>query len=288
MLTHFISFRDQPKAGSVTPGAFMAFDPAGGVSPPKLRPLPWAQAASMVAGRVAVIAAHGFNVTQAEGVRALARLHGRLALASTHVFIGVLWPGDFWIPVINYPAESADANRCGANLAAICARHLAAAADFIFFSHSLGARVVLSAVARLHTPAKAMCLTAGAVDRDCLLNEFEAARDNAQSIRVLASKRDMVLRLAYPAGDMVADVLDGDDAFFKGALGRKGPARPADSRVTGPWQIPETQAAQGDYGHGDYLPKSGSGNFADPVETKPDRVADYLSSVVTGASSPWP
>ncbi|MDX2142956.1 MAG: alpha/beta hydrolase [Rhodospirillaceae bacterium] len=288
MITYFVSFREQPRAGSVSTGQFVSFDDAGGGDSPKLKVVDWDKAASLVAGRTVIFAAHGFNVNQGEGVRSLARLHAHLRLDPAHVFIGVLWPGDFWIPVINYPTESADANRCGQHLAAVCQRHFASAAEFVFFSHSLGARVVLTAAARLHTAAKILCLTASAVDRDCLLNEFQAARDNAASIRVLASRRDIVLKLAYPAGDLVADVLDKDDAFFKGALGRKGPAKPADSRVTGPWQIPDKESDGGDYGHGDYLPGSKKSQFGNPVEPKPVEVAAYLSRALAGQPQPWP
>ena len=67
----------------------------------------------LIQGRTVVFGVHGFNVRYKSGLRSLARLDQELKLPQSHIFVGVLWPGDFWVPVINYPVEWEDAGRRG-------------------------------------------------------------------------------------------------------------------------------------------------------------------------------
>ena len=69
-----------------------------------------------------------------------------LSLPQSVLFVAVLWPGDFWIPVVNYPFEGGDAKDSGRRVARFCNRRLGKARSFSFVTHSLGARVALEAV----------------------------------------------------------------------------------------------------------------------------------------------
>ena len=48
--------------------------------------------------------------------------------------MGVLWPGDAWIPVVNYPFEGNDARNSGNNLADYCNTELGSALSLSFVS----------------------------------------------------------------------------------------------------------------------------------------------------------
>src|SRR5689334_17421744 len=78
-----------------------------------------------VADRNVILAVHGFNVSRKSGVRSLAALEQALALGPGEVFFGVLWPGDWWLPVINYSAEADDAVDAGRKVAAYVNRNMA-------------------------------------------------------------------------------------------------------------------------------------------------------------------
>src|SRR5579863_7031136 len=99
----------------------------------------------------------------------------------------MLWPGDAWLPVVDYPFEGSVAIDCGRKLADFCNRWCTGAQSISFLSHSLGARLVLEAVAHLGRQARAVCLMAGAINRDCLTAEYARAAANAAAISVLAS-----------------------------------------------------------------------------------------------------
>src|SRR5437763_1366862 len=122
-------------------------------------------------GKDVLIATHGFNVSYTDGVRSLGRLETVMAMGPTELFIAALWPGDWIVPVINYPFETPVATRSGALLGAWCNRWLTGARSLSFVSHSLGARVVMEAVKALARPARICCVTAGAVNADCLTAE---------------------------------------------------------------------------------------------------------------------
>jgi hypothetical protein len=184
-----------------------------------------AEVASAVTAKHILFAVHGFNTDFRRGAAQMAGFDAALALSSSAAFWGVLWPGDAWMPYVNYPFEAEDAVECGKRLATLCAGRFRDAASFSFLSHSLGGRVVLEAVKRLPQDRKArmMCLMAAAVDRDALTRHYKAALGKSEHVYVLSSAKDDVLKLAYPVGDFFSDLFGDSDSPFKGALGLKGP-----------------------------------------------------------------
>ncbi len=126
-------------------------------------------------------------------------------------------------------------------------------------------------------PAREVCVLAAAVDDDCLTSpQYDAARKNAKRISVLASRGDLVLRVAYPAGDFFADIFYDDDNPARKALGYHGP-RPRADRVLHA-QIPDHQ-----YGHGDYFPPA---DLNKPNGTqKPEA---FISEALLGVPHGWP
>lgn len=244
-----------------------------GVTPPKARLIRPAQLAQMAAGRDVLFAVHGFNVSYAGGIASLGRLGQVAQLPPDALFIGVLWPGDFWIPVVNYPFEASDAVRCGKLLAAFSDRWLASAHSLSFMSHSLGGRLVLEAVRHSARKIAMMCLTAAAVDRDCLTAQYAGAVENCDATYVLSSRKDRVLRYAYPAGDFLSDLFGDPDSPFRTALGLHGPS-PAAGQSVRPKRIPPDPPCD----HGDYLADNEIGRH----------VAGYVSRAFRGAPQTWP
>jgi hypothetical protein len=280
-MTLYLSFRSQAVGGSVI--LAQVYSGNGAVAQPALQMLSPAQLAAQTAGKKILFGVHGFNVSRDEGIRAFARLEPTLALASSEVFIGVLWPGDFWLPVVNYPFEGSHAMASGRNLAMFCNDHLDGAAAFSFFSHSLGVRVVLEAIKYLDEKAQEICLTAAAINRDCLTAEYAKAATNARIVSLLASREDLVLKLAFPLGDPIADLLHDDHTPFQPALGYNGP-RPAGPAVA-PWQIPD----QDGYDHGDYLPPSSAAGTDTPLHrAKWQRAAGFVVRAFRGERQTWP
>ena len=249
-MTLFLSFRSDPQAGSVLPDP-LVLDADGLVDPPVFR----ATEFPALAGREVVFATHGFNVNRTEGFHALARLERELSLPQgSFLFVGVLWPGSWWLPVVNYPSEAGDAVSCGRSLARFI-RSNVGSGSLSFVSHSLGARLVLETVKQLaFAPtrrAREVCVLAAAADDDCLTTrQYRSARTNASRTSVLASRGDRVLELAYPAGDFLSDLFYDDDGPWRRALGYHGP-HPFPEQYALHAQIPGAT-----YGHGDYLPPS--------------------------------
>jgi hypothetical protein len=264
----------------------------GDAAAPALIEVQAAELAQDVRGKHVLFVTHGFNVTYAEGVRSLARFAASLALPPNVKVVPVLWPGDFYVRGINYPIASVAAIDSGRGLAALCNGALAGKAlGFSFMSHSLGARVVLEAVAGLAGRARMLCITAGAVNDDCLSpgGEYAAVAAKADHIYNLASLEDEVLRLAYPVGNLIGWIFAPHHGAFQQALGRGGPRPPA-LPPTDPHQIPDVQA----YDHGNYLASS---QTHAPVPAPPptlddtnkwQRVSAFVSQAYTAAIAPWP
>ncbi len=273
----FLDFRTEGVAGSVLDEPHV-LEANGLVDPPVLEYLDPSLLAARIAGREIVFATHGFNVSRVKGVHTLARLERDLNLPATFVFVGVLWPGDWWIPVVNYPSEAGDAVRCGRSLARFVNTRLSAAADLSFVSHSLGGRLVLEAVKRLDRPAREVCVLAAAVDDDCLTTtQYDAARRNARRVSVLASKGDRVLQIAYPVGDFLSDILYDDDSPERKALGYHGP-RPRAEHVLHA-QIPGRE-----YEHWDYFPPAD----LNAHNAKVMRPEAFISETLLGLPHGWP
>lgn len=277
-MTIFVSVREQATAGSVVDAQVYE----GFVNQPGMtwKDPTWLRL--QVKGKDVLLATHGFNVNQQKGVNSLGRLGDRLAQspsAEREFFIGVLWPGDWWIPAVNYPVEAGDAVDSGRRLAIFCNKFLVLARSLSFVSHSLGARVILEAVKGLVPRARVACITAAAADYDCLDMQCEAARKNCDQIVNLASNKDNVLKYAYPAGDFLSDIFGDDDGPFHRALGLRGPKNPWSTNVE-PHQIPDDAG----YGHGNYLPPS------DPAATpgKWEEASDFMARAFRRERQTWP
>jgi hypothetical protein len=279
-VTRFLTLRTHDQGGSVKYPQAVDCDPA--VTPPAYRLVPDAEVRASVANKHVVMAIHGFNVSRPHGVGSLGALETALALPNEYAYFGVLWPGDSWLPVVDYPFEAAHAVTAGEKLATYVADFFGLASSISFISHSLGGRVLLEAVQDLKRPAEQLCIAAGAVDRDCMVKQYLGAAHNARRTAVLSSKKDKVLKLAYPAGDFISDVLLGDnDSPWTIALGLKGPPPPVLAPLFGN-AIPELQA----YDHGDYFPPSGP-----PFPPAPGKWVDavkYMRRIVTGQDGAWP
>jgi hypothetical protein len=281
-VTLFLSFRTACVGGGIVEDPYV-LEGNGRVDRVELRPIDWRVLADRVAGREVVFATHGFNVSYREGAQSLAQLEADLNLGPGFVFVGVLWPGDWWLPVVNYPAEASDAVRCGQLLANFVNVKLPRARSVSLTSHSLGGRLVLEAVVHLQRRAREVCMLAAAVDDDCLSSpQYAAAHGNADRISVLASTKDLVLRLAYPAGDFASDIGYDDDSPWRRALGYHGPHPGVPARV----HHAQIDPRDG-YGHGDYLPAFPPPGPGDPVPktTRPER---FIRETLLGLPYTWP
>jgi pimeloyl-ACP methyl ester carboxylesterase len=204
---------------------------------------------SFIHGRHVLIATHGFYVNRADGIGTLSAWESLLQLPPASAFVGLLWPGDSEsIHALSYPVELKNAMAAGAMVGQFLDQNFGNAASIAFVSHSLGARVVLQAVRTMTRPVRRLILMAGAISDKCLTGEFAAVPAKVESISLLASKEDEVLRWAFPIGDFAAEIVDRDHPWWESALGRFGPWRPP-ANYRGPCQIPKGW----NYGHGDYL-----------------------------------
>lgn len=200
-------------------------------------------------GRDVLIGAHGFNVNRTDGINCLSKWEKLLSLSGSGVFLGLLWPGDSEsVHALSYPTEPNHAMAAGAMVAAFVDANFGNAASISFVSHSLGARVVLEAMSKLHLPVRRAIIMAGAIGDDCLTMEFADVAAKVGAVSALASKEDDVLRWAFPLGDFAAGILGRDHPWWESALGRFGP-RIRPEHFQGPCQIPDEWS----YGHGDYL-----------------------------------
>src|SRR3989344_2861170 len=151
---------------------------------------------------------HGYNVTRQEGRESLLRLANHLPSVTGGAIVAVLWPGDHWVRAISYPFEGNDADDSAAELARYIDRIIRRGTELFFVSHSLGARVVMGTVNRLtgtDYQIRQICLMAPAIDDFSLAHpdEYQIGTVAAERVAVLASKRDKILRLAYPIGDLL-------------------------------------------------------------------------------------
>jgi hypothetical protein len=126
---------------------------------------------------------------------------------------------------------------------------------------------VLEAVTGLNLSVRRLILMAGAIEDDCLVNEYRAAAAKAAEIFVLSSRSDAVLEFAFPVGNLVGEIIMRGHPYNKTALGRDGPSQPIRlSQRGGAWQIPQPWH----YGHLDYLPKNTTAPAIPPPVAAPD------------------
>jgi pimeloyl-ACP methyl ester carboxylesterase len=276
-----MNFRANSVAGGTKEPTF--FDCKGPWISSGMTPVPDSAAARRMGQKDVLFATHGFNVSMGEGVCALARLETLFNLPGSCQFVGILWPGDSWIPVINYPFEGQVAADCGRRLARFCDRSLASASSISFVTHSLGARLALEAAQALGTKVRSVCLAAAAVNDDCLTHEYAGAFANSNIVSVLASRQDLVLKLAFPIGDPIADLLHADHKPFEAALGYVGPPAAIGATVP-PWLIPGNLG----YNHGDYLPPSDPKAAFPVFGAKWIASAEFMKRSFSGLPQTWP
>lgn len=221
--------------------------------------------AEWVRGKDVLLATHGFNVDEEDGIASLSRWRERMNLPAETVFIGVLWAGDAWLPVINYPFQGDDAMRSGELLADFLHRHFGQAHSLSFSSHSLGARMVLETIARAGLRVRRLVLMAGAIDDTCLHDEYRHAALRVDVISVLASRGDWVLEVAFPIGNLLGGIVSRGHPYVHAALGREGPARADLANLHPGWQIPDGW----DFGHGDYFSRQAGPGLPPPVNIPP-------------------
>ncbi len=203
-----------------------------------------------IRGRDLLFGTHGFNVNREEGVNSLSAWANLLNLGGSTLFIGVLWPGDSrWLPVVDYPFEGCEATASGQMLAPFIDKNLTGAASISFVSHSLGARMVLETVRQLRRPVRRLFLMAGAIGDNCLIAEYQDAAAKIKEISLLASHEDYVLKLAFPVGNLAAEIITTGHPYWQSAVGYDGPDNSRPANLHAGWQIPDNW----DYGHGDYL-----------------------------------
>lgn len=240
-----------------------------------------------VAGRSLLFVTHGFNVDQPDGIKALSKWSECCNLPDSFLIVGLLWPGDSkFLPVVDYVYEGVEAISSGKILAVYLNQHAIRAESISFASHSLGARTVLEAISGLTTNPRRVTLMAAAIENDCLSKEYANAAKKISKIYVLASKEDAVLEWAFPAGNLVGEIVMHGHPYDRVALGRTGPARPTPPEISVvTWQIPDSW----DYGHLDYLPKDTIGPaFPSPVhEPSPNSAVPGAIPAPEGWKPAW-
>jgi hypothetical protein len=241
-MTLFIDLRATPSGGVCARDATLWEDGT--------RPVSASEFASRIGGRDVILATHGFNVSRKDGLGSLSTWSQLCRFPPAAVFVGVLWPGDSrYFPVVDYPFEGDEAIASGRLLAWFLNEHAGDAASLSFISHSLGARMVLEALGGINRDVRCLILMAGAIENDCLVKEYQQSAAKAKRVCVLSSKADRVLELAFPAGNLVGEIIMRGHPYFRTALGRSGPAGALPGEGGGVWQIPKGW----DFGHGDYL-----------------------------------
>jgi hypothetical protein len=256
-MTLFIDLRATPKGGIVADEACAWEDGTKLVSPEDF--------AKRLLGKDVLLATHGFNVDRATGIAALSLWIQRSTLPPSALYVGVLWPGDSrFVPFIDYVYEGSEAIASGKKLAAYLNRNSTLAQSLSFFSHSLGARMVLETIRGLTIPPRRAILMAGAIEYNCLAREYADAAAKVGQICVVASTKDAVLKWAYPPGNLVGEIVMHGHPYDRTALGRLGPLRPLPQNLNvSAIQISE----KWDFGHLDYLAQDPLGRpFTVPLE----------------------
>jgi pimeloyl-ACP methyl ester carboxylesterase len=244
-MTQFLDLRLAPVGGGLAASVSIKQNTGGGCQSLSLSEL-----LDSIRGRNLLLVAHGYNVNRAKGMASLSNWESLLQLPQHSAFLGLLWPGDsVWAHGLDYPEEPKIADEAGTLLASFIDANFQQAASISFASHSLGARVVLAIVSHLRLPVRRVTLMAPAIDDNCLTTEFQAGAAKAEAISVLASKKDEVLSVCFPLGNLFAGIIAAGHPWWRAALGLCGPAKPWPKNFKPPFKIPDEWKFQ----HGNYL-----------------------------------
>jgi len=225
------------------------------------------QLQDVIRGKDVFFAVHGFNVNQKDGLEHLGFWLDKVDVGNA-VKIGILWPGDCFVPIfVDYVVEGHEAIKSGDLLSAFLNANFTGAVNLSFASHSLGARVVLQTIRGLKLHVRRLLLMAGAIDDNCLTNEYADAAKKVDQISLLTSKSDAVLAAAYPLGNPLQGIIDRGHPYYHAALGREGPANASQLApgLQSPWEIPKDF----DYGHLDYIPGNPIAVYPQPGDIPP-------------------
>lgn len=223
--------------------------------------------ARRVEGRDLLISYPRIQCRSAGRHRPLSLWSERCKLPDSYLFVGVLWPGDSkFLPVVDCIYEGEEAIASSKLLSSYLNQNAARAQSISFFSHSLGARTVLETVRGLDANPKRVILMAGAIENNCLVNEYADSASKVSKIYVVASRSDLVLEWAFPAGNLIGEIIMHGHPYDRTALGRNGPDRPIPPTINvHAWQNPDAW----NYGHSDYLPKDVAGPCFSPPVAEP-------------------
>jgi pimeloyl-ACP methyl ester carboxylesterase len=156
---------------------------------------------------------HGYNCTEDQ----VAKEYTPFAAALKQDCIGYSWPGG--CHPLDFPAAVGRADLAGYRLRDVFSMRYLRQSNENVITHSLGARVALTALKGGLLRVKNLVLMGAAVDWNVFNKgaEFEGVPACCESIHVLYSNHDDVLKLAFPLGDFGGD---------HRALGLDGPREP--------------------------------------------------------------
>ena len=256
-MIYILSFRDanRKKGGPVTVGSLemVSNNPGGSNGRNHL----------MIEPKITFLI-HGFNVTLPDGREKLTNLARHLETAIGGAIVAVLWPGDHFIGALSYPFEGRDADETARNMIkyVIELADIQKSVPLSFVTHSMGGRVgmeVIKGLAREGYNINQVCLMAAAIDNFSLaeMEEYRAGVERCNRVAVLSSRKDRVLRYAYPAGDLLQAFLFSRDEPGL-ALGFGGPHRgrsgsPVPANVIKK-KIPKNRKARHSHYVPDFLP----------------------------------
>jgi pimeloyl-ACP methyl ester carboxylesterase len=159
---------------------------------------------------------HGYNRTEAQ----VAQDYIPFSAALNQDCIAYSWPGG--CHPLDFPAAVVRADLAGYRLRDVFSMRSLRASSENLITHSLGARVALAALRDGLFRVKKLILMGAAVDWIAFNQgaEFERVPACCDSIHVLYSNHDDVLKLAFPLGDFGGD---------HRALGLDGPCEPLEN-----------------------------------------------------------
>ncbi len=263
-MNYLLSFRERNRGGAVVPGHLEVGTGLGTLDQLRAEPS-------------LTFLLHGYNVDYDKGKERLLPFATMLPSAAGGGIVSTLWPGDHWLGFLSYSFEGRDADDSAAELAKFINDHILSTVPIAFVAHSLGNRVAMETAMLLsehETPE--LCLMAAAIDDYSLASsgDYLTATNNAGRVAVLWSKKDTILKYAYPAGDLLQAFIFWDDSVGF-ALGYGGPKPYYGTPV--PSNVMDIQV---EANHNEYLPEN------DPPTPKQRSAANFANAVVGHDPSP--